>query len=75
MSALRNLAGKVRRLPEGIAELWRRFWEGDRQSTIEDLRHERAMLRDYIARLQERDRYMSAEIRRHEASRFLGVGS
>lgn len=75
MSALANLLGKVRRLPEGLAELWRRFWENDHKTMLQDLRIQRGQLRDYIAHLQDRERMMTREIRRIESQRFLGVGS
>lgn len=71
MTILRNLLGKVRRLPE----LFREFLAADRDQQLADLHEEREAMRDYIAKLQQTEREMSRQIQRLEAIRCMGVGS
>lgn len=75
MSALSNLLGKVRRLPEAAVELWSRFWEADRKTLLDDRLSEQQQLRDLIAKLQTKDLVLSNEIRQLKGRRYLGIGS
>lgn len=75
MSTLANLAGKVRRLPEGIAELWRRFWEGDKNARLADLEHQRGLIDDYIAKMQFHKNEVERQIRQEKGMETPWGGS
>lgn len=71
MTIIRNLIGKIKRLPEAFRE----FVAADRDKQLDDLHHEREVLRDYIAKLQQTERDISRQIQRLEAIRCMGIGS